>query len=265
MIRPLDIINQLAMKSDVFLFDEFAAVHGGSPSAASNALRRLVDAGVVERVARGAYVIRPIGRMGTRAVTEDIALAVGARFGRMPHRIAYRTALDFHGLLTRPTRKIQMATESPLSITDLGGRPFHAICESASTIDVGTMSAGRGARVSDIERSLLDGARRVDLVGGVSTVADALSRLSAGDYDPGVIVRYADTLDLAGALRRLGSIAKTTGRHELVDAALRFRHHRHLIPADPRRSTGTVWVDPDFKVAWHQDQLDELGMHPEAA
>lgn len=258
-MRTLDIINQLAIKSEVFSFDDFTTVHGGSPSAASNALRRLVDMGVVDRVARGSYVIRQMGRMHTRAATEDIALVVGARFGHTAHRIAYRSALDFHGLLTRSVNDIQLAATAPVTDTHLGGRPLRAVSESASTIDIGSVAIGHGAHVSDVERSLIDAARRVDLV-GVSTIADALNRLSVNDYDPALVVRYGTTLDLRGALRRLGSIASHTHRSELADAVRDSRSDRHLILADPGMRSAVAWEDPDFKVAWHQDQLDELGI-----
>ncbi len=264
-MRIIDILNQLAIKSDVFSFDEFVAAHGGSTTAAANAARRLTQMGLVDRVARGAYAIRPIGRIGTRAASEDLALPVGARFGGTSHRIGFRTALDFHGLLTRPSRTIQVATDRPTAITELGGRPFQSVSESASTIHIGSMNAGHGARISDPERTLLDAARRVDLVGGVSVIADALSRLSKEDYDPHRLVRYADMLQLAGPLRRLASIAKNSDRIELVDVVAPSLRHRHRIPVDPRARSGVAWVDPDFKVAWAQEQLDELGIRRVAA
>jgi predicted transcriptional regulator of viral defense system len=85
---------------------------GLSPQAASNLLTRWRDAGLLDRVAPGHYAIRQLGLLGTRAVSEDIALAVGAFFADEPHRIAYRSALDYHGLLTRPARAIQVAERS---------------------------------------------------------------------------------------------------------------------------------------------------------
>lgn len=264
-MRSLEVVNQLAITSDVFSFDEFAAAHGGSASAASNAVRRLTEMGLVDRVSRGAYVVRPIGRMGTRAAAEDITLAVQARFGGELHRIAYRSALDHHGLLTRSSVVVQVVTERQLSITELGGRPFRSIIESPTTISIGKTPAGHGAFVSDVERSLLDAARRPDLVGGVSTIADSLSRLERSDYDPDRIVHYASVLDLAGPLRRLGSIAKLADHRDILDAIVRIRRHRHLVPANPRSDSETRWVDPDLKVAWTQADLDELGVDPAEA
>jgi predicted transcriptional regulator of viral defense system len=259
-MKSLDIINKIAQRSQVFTFDEFAASRKGSATSAANALRVLADMGIIDRVSRGAYVIRPIGRLGTNAAAEDIALVVGARFSGSLHRIAYAAALSFHGLLTRPTNKIQVATPRYVDMTELGERPFQSVAESSTTIDTGALDAGHGARVSGVERSLIDGARRIDLVGGVSTIADALLRLGPGEYDPDVIVRCSSQLGIPGALRRLGSIARAVGQDTLAGIAFQARRHRHLIPVDPHALGEPIWVDPDFKVAWAQEPLDELGL-----
>lgn len=259
---PLNIINEFAQRSEVFTFDEYVTAHGRSPTSAANALRSLTKKGIVDRVSRGAYVIRSIGRLGTAAAAEDVALVVGAKFAGTLHRITYKTALDFHGLLTRPTNQIQVASIAAVQMTVLGGRPFHSITESSSTIDIGSTDAGHGASVSDIERSLVDAARRTDLVGGISPIANALDRLEQGEYDPALVIEYADQLKVPGAIRRLGSIAKVVGRCALATAAYKARKHRHLIPVDPQTASGSSWVDPDFKVSWSQESLDELGIDP---
>jgi predicted transcriptional regulator of viral defense system len=259
-MKPLDVINRLAKRSETFTFADFATIHAGTSTAAANALRGLVRKGIVDRVSRDAYVIRPIGRLGTAAVTEDIALAVGARFSNTSHRIAYSTALDFHGLLTRPLNNIQLATVGFVEMAKLGGRRFHSVVESAATIQVGAIDAGHDARVSDIERSMIDAARRIDLGGGVSALGDALSRLGPGDYYPTRVVDYATRLKAPGPLRRLGSIARATGHNALADAAAGARRHRHRIGVDPRISTEDGWTDPEFRVMWAQEQLDELGL-----
>jgi len=259
-MKPLEIINQIAERSEVFTFEEFATLYGRTKTSAANALRLLVDKGIVDRVSTGAYVIRPIGRLGTDAAAEDLSLAVGARFIGKSHRIAYATALGFHGLLTRPTNTIQVATTGSVEASKLGDRPFQSVTESPDTIDIGAIDAGHGARVSNVERSLIDGSRRIDLTGGVSAIADALHRLEPAEYDPSVIARYADIIGIPGALRRLGSIAKAIGHDTLGDAAAQARRHRHQIPVDPHAPGRPIWVDPGFKVTWTQDSLDELGL-----
>jgi predicted transcriptional regulator of viral defense system len=52
---------------------------------------------------------------------------------------------------------------------------LRTILERRGTVLVGAVQAGHGARVSGLERSLLDGAARMDLIGGANVLAEALS------------------------------------------------------------------------------------------
>jgi len=93
-------------------------------------LSRLVAPGLVDRLARGRYAIRPIGALGTRAASEDVALAVAATFDRQPHRIAYRSALDHHGLIDHPSREIIVALDRSTSTKHVSGRRLRTVLES---------------------------------------------------------------------------------------------------------------------------------------
>jgi len=70
-----------------FTFDEAQQRFGQSPSATGNLLRRMLTAGLIDRVRRGHYVIRQLGVLGTPSVAEEVALAVGAAFAGIPHRM----------------------------------------------------------------------------------------------------------------------------------------------------------------------------------
>ncbi|HEX5851549.1 MAG TPA: hypothetical protein VFY36_00505, partial [Solirubrobacteraceae bacterium] len=62
-----------------------------SEQSASNLMTRLVHAGFLDRVARGVFAPRPLGQLGTRAASQDIALAVAAVFADELHRLAFRS------------------------------------------------------------------------------------------------------------------------------------------------------------------------------
>ena len=71
-----------------FTFEEALVRAGRSPTATANLLRRMIEQGLIDRVRRGHYAIRQLGVLGTAAAAEDIALAVGAAFAGLEHRIA---------------------------------------------------------------------------------------------------------------------------------------------------------------------------------
>src|ERR1035437_7118470 len=103
MTRQMELIDTLlAGGQDEFTFREAKAVLGVSPSATANALRQLGEKGLVDRLIRGHYAMRPLGSLGTSAATDDLSLAVGAAFDGREHRIAYRSALSELGLLSHP-------------------------------------------------------------------------------------------------------------------------------------------------------------------
>jgi predicted transcriptional regulator of viral defense system len=222
-----------------------------SPQATSNLLTRWREAGLVDRVAFGHYAIRQLGLLGTRAASEDVALAVGAFFAGEPHRIAYRSALDHHGLLTHPARTIQIACPREVTVKQLSGRPLHTIIEPRRTVLAGAEEAGHGALLSSVERSLLDGAARMDLIGGAGVLAEALS---AAQPDPAVLQRLAQEIGAATALRRLGSLADQLPVPALANRLQALAAPTSDIQLEPQSpATGKrPFRDRKWRVVWAQ-------------
>jgi predicted transcriptional regulator of viral defense system len=247
--RYIELLDELAAQGkEAFTSKDVEQLGQLSPQAASNLLSRLVRQGLVDRVARGRYAMRPFGALGTRAAAEDIGLAVGAAFIGKPHRIAYRSALDWHGLLQHPARRIVVAAEKRPSLSELSGRPLRVVLERPDRIAVGAMDAGHGARVSSVERALLESAGRPSLAGGVDVVASALV---AADADPDILQELARTLGARSALHRLGSIAESldidpvSGRLEPLSSVGR------PIPLDPEfPDDADGWRHEKWGVDW---------------
>ena len=91
----LDLLDRLtAAGKSTFSTAEAVEILGRSPQSTVNLLGRLIDDGLIGRVSRGHYAIRPLGRLGTSAAAEDTALAVAAVFSDRPHRIECRCGPD---------------------------------------------------------------------------------------------------------------------------------------------------------------------------
>lgn len=188
---------------------------GVSRQAAVNMLQRLRRAGLIERVGHGHYVIRGLGVMGTSAVAEDLALAVGSRFAGRPHRIAFRSALERLGVLSHPWTSVQVATPLRMRQRVISGRPLQIVHESESTLLLGAIALREGAWASGYERALLDCAARPDLAGGADVLAEALVSESP---DAARLLSIAKGLGSHAPLRRIGSVADALGRGSLCDA-----------------------------------------------
>jgi predicted transcriptional regulator of viral defense system len=249
------------MRQDVLnLLDDLAANERGrittaevrehlamSEQSASNLMRRLVDAGLLDRVARGAYAPRPLGELGTRAASQDIAIAVAAAFAAEPHRIAYRSALDQHGLLAHPARTIQVAMPRRVKLERISGRRLQAIREPAATTGIGSEQAGAGAMVSSVERALLESAARPSLVGGWTVVASALTQ---ADVDPLRLSKLARDLNADPALRRIASLSEVLNLDHIADSIVPPAEQASLLALDPRSPAEDPWTDQRWRVRW---------------
>jgi predicted transcriptional regulator of viral defense system len=247
-----------AAGESTFSTAQAAEILGRSPQSTVNLLSRLVDDGLIGRVSRGHYAIRPLGRLGTSAAAEDTVLAVAAVFADRPHRIAYRSALAHHGLVIRPSRVIQVACPDQVRITELAGRPVEVIRERSDTVAVGSTRAGHGASVSTVERALLDGARRSDLIGGIGVLGDALGTASS-DLDVQELRTLSKELDTVPALRRLASLARILELDDLAQQLLEgVSVPKTPIPADPRQPGPREWEDAAAGVVWSTPTLDTV-------
>lgn len=257
--RYIELLDELATEGkEAFTTQDIQELGELSPQAASNLLTRLVHHGLVDRVARGRYVMRPFGALGTRAASEDVALAVGAAFRGKPHRLAYRSALDWHGLLDHPSRQIVVAADRRPRLRELSGRPLRVVVERPDRIELGAIDAGHGARVSSLERALVECAARPSLAGGIAVVAGALARARVG---PDALEEIAQALGARSALRRLGSIAETLDVHPVADELAPLSSIGQPVPLDPDLTDGADgWRDDKWGVDWPfaAQELEEI-------
>jgi predicted transcriptional regulator of viral defense system len=248
-LQQLDLVNTLVAEGrESFTFDDARELLGVSAPATANALHRLGRQGLVDRVARGRYAVRPLGSLATATATDDLGLAVAAAFESREHRIGYLSALGELGLLVHPVRTVQVACTSQARIAQLSGRRLRAVIERPDTIRLGAERAGRAWR-SGLERALFDCALRVDLTGGAERLAEAVAACAA-DADPAKLTQFADAFGPRGhaAARRIASLAY------VLELPLRLappvgpkQPIIRLDPGDDHRE----WTEPKFRVTWN--------------
>ncbi len=257
----LHLLNRLAQKEQTtFTSAEAAEIMGKSPQATSNVLTRLARHGLVARVARGIYVTRAPGLYGTSPVSENVLIATHAALSGTPHRVSFRSALSIHGLLTHPSRTIQVASPKRIQMSSIADWPLDVIFERESTLAVGALPGHDGSSsVSTIQRALLESARSVKRVGGVGVVADALDSLG-GDVDVQEVRRLARVLRLTAALQRLASIARRVGYENVARELLGSDRFRRVVTIESGRTDPGEYVDTSACVSWSAAALDQVPM-----
>lgn len=248
MVRPLDLVDSLVAEGKAdFTFEEARAALNRSPTATANVLRRLQDAGLVDRLGRGRYAIRPLGSLHTSAIADDLALDVGATFVNREHRIAYLSALTDLGLINHPVRTITVACTKQVRARTISRRPLRVVMERADTIHLEAEPIGDSWR-STLERALFECALRVDLTGGIERLTEALTN-GAADVDPTRVSLLAHVFGTRGfaAGRRLASLAQVLALPLGLNPAVGPR--QRVVGLDPRDER-VAWVDDTFRVAW---------------
>jgi len=144
-----------------------------------------------------------------------------------------------------------VACPREVTVKALSGRPLQTIIEPRTTVLAGAEDAGHGAWVSSVERSLLDGAARMDLTGGANVLAEALS---AAQPDPAVLQCLAQEIGAAAALRRIGSLADQLPVASLASHLQPLAPPTSDIPLEPRNppGPGRPFRDRRWRVVWAQ-------------
>lgn len=255
MVRQLELIDTfIAEGREAFTFEEAKTKLGASPSATANVLRRLGEKGLVDRLTRGHYAIRPLGSLGTSTATDDLSLAVGAAFEGRKHRIAYLSALGELGLLSHPVRTVFVACTQQIRVRAISHRRLRVIIEREQTIHLEAEAVGRSWR-STVERALFECALRVDLTGGAERLAEVVASGAPG-ADSSRVARLAKAFGARGfaAERRLASIGRSLALPLALEPNVDPRQPViRLDPGDDR----VAWVDGVFRVAWNST-IDEL-------
>lgn len=255
MIRQLELIDTLLSEGqDDFTFEDARARLKVSTEATANFLARLAKRGLIDKLARGHYAIRPLGALGTSLATQDLSAAVGAAFEGREYRIAYLSALSELGVLSHPVRTIYVACTKQVRFASVSRRPLRVVAEKAETIHL-EADALKNSWRSSLERALFECALRVDLIGGVEQLADAIAAGSR-DADPVRIARLARAFGARGhaAERRLASIATALQLPLILTPEV--GKSQHMIRLDPRDDR-VAWTDTRFRVAWNTT-VDEL-------
>ena len=254
--RGLALANELVADGrSTFTFEDAEIRLGRSKTATANLLRRMEKAGLIDRVRRGHYAVRPLGVLGTPAAAEEVALSVGAALSGVGHRIAYRSALSEHDLVPHPARIIQVASERRVRTRSISGRPLQVVIEQSEALAVGRVPWGT-SYLSDPHRAVLDAARRPRLVGGLEVLAEALVAAAPGLHAE-TLIEYGGRLGDAAALRRLGSLADALELEPLAGALTPIKPITADLPLEPGTDEPPVWRDRRWRVRWPRS-VEEL-------
>jgi len=195
----------------IFHFKEAAEILGGR-APASKVLSQLINNGVVTRLKSGTFRLVPFELGFEREYLGNpyiVAreLVLGGRKGvKEKYYLSYGSAFDLHQMVTQPQLIVYASSPRMMRSRMIQGTEFRFVrCKTDDLFGITEMWIDKNEkiRVSDLERTLLDGLKQPAYCGGFSEVAKGLS-MKHQAIDPQKLIDYTIKLGVGAVNRRLG-------------------------------------------------------------
>ncbi len=195
----------------VFSLQDVEKITGLRPKSARNFVAQLVNRGVATRLKPGLFILVPfeLGReseyLGNPyVVAREIA-------GREEYFISHASAMDLHGMVTQPQLVVFASTAKLTRSRTILGTEFrfvHTKPQHLFGLTDHWVEKTEKVRVSDMERTVIDGLKHPDYCGGFSEVAKGFW-MRRENIRPKRLVDYALQLGVGAVIRRLGFLLET--------------------------------------------------------
>jgi predicted transcriptional regulator of viral defense system len=195
----------------IFHFQEAEKIVGGRASA-SKILSRLIRSGVVARLKSGTFRLVPFELgfekeyLGNPYLVARELIVSNDKKNNEKYYLSHGSAFDLHQMVTQPQFIVYVSSTKMLRSRTIQGTEFKFVrCKENDLFGMTELWIDKNekVRVSDLERTLLDGLKQPDYCGGFSEVAKGFS-IKHNEIDPQKIIDYAKKLNVGAVNRRLG-------------------------------------------------------------
>ena len=171
-----------------------------------NFARKLVNRGVVTRLKPGLFILVPfeLGKE-TEYIGNPFVVAREIMSGK-DYFLSHATAMEIHGGVTQPQLVVYVTTLKPRRpITTLGieFRFIHNQKKYFFGISDHWVTKQEKVKVSDLERTIIDGLKQSEYCGGLTEVAKGLW-MRHQDVNINRLISYAIKIGVGAVIRRLG-------------------------------------------------------------
>lgn len=197
----------------IFSIADVQDITGLAAKSARNFVGKLVHRGIATRLKPGLFILVPFELGREREFLGNPYLVAAALAGKRDYYISHASAMDLHRMVTQPELVVYVTSPHPFRRRHILGTEFRFVqAKPEHTFGIADHWVTRSdqVRVSDLNRTVIDGLKQPAYCGGFSEVAKGFSmRLS--DLDPQRLVDYALRLDVGAVIRRLGFLLEAYG------------------------------------------------------
>lgn len=201
----------------VFRVQDVRNITGLSETSARSFVRKLVDRGVAARLKPGLFVLVPFELGRDRQYMGSPLVVAREIMNGADYYLSHATAMEIHGMVTQPQLVVTVTSPKPRrSLTVLGVQFRFIRCQRRHLFGLTEHWATKQekVRVSDPERTIIDGLKQPEYCGGVTEVAKGLW-MRRQDLKVQTLVGYAKRIRVGAVVRRLGFLLET---YELAEA-----------------------------------------------
>lgn len=199
-----------------FSLRDVSAITGLTAAAARSLIHKAQRRGLVTRLKSGLYNLVPF-ELGhaTQFVADPYLIARDTARG-VPYFLSHATAFELHRLTTQPNLELFVSSTRRFRPQTIGGYQYRFVFVPQPRFFGATIhwvTKEQSVQVSDLERTLIDGLRQPEYVGGITEVAKALW-MRRKKLQISRLIDYALRLDVRAVRARLGFLLE---RYELAD------------------------------------------------
>jgi predicted transcriptional regulator of viral defense system len=197
----------------IFSLAEAQAITGTAYEATSMLLSELARKGWLVRLVPGKYLIVPL-EAGLESIPMGDRFVIAHQIlDPLPYYISHYSAMELHQMTTQPVNVVHVTVPRQRTSRTIAGVEYRFIYANPRSFwgyEAFWATRQDQVQVSDLEKTLLDGATRPDLCGGLAELAKGLW-LRKDDLDDRSLVTYAERLAHRAAAKRLGFLLETYG------------------------------------------------------
>lgn len=209
---------------------------GLADGSARSFVRSLVERGLVTRLKPGLFVLVPFELGRETEYMGHPWLVAKALAGGKDYYLSHGTAMEAHQMVTQPQLVVYVTAINPLRSRSIMGTEFRFILGKRKQffgIEEHWVTKQEKVRVSDPDRTIIDGLKQPEYCGGITEVAKGLW-MQRERVNSERLVAYAIRLGIGAVIRRLGFLLELyeIGTEKTMEA-LRDHLTSTYVPLDP--------------------------------
>lgn len=194
-----------------FRLEDVRKITGLSQTSARSFVRKLVNRGVAARLKPGLFVLVPFELGRERQYLGSPLIVAREIMNGAAYYLSHGTAMEIHGMVTQPQLVITVSTPKPRRAVTVLGVQFRFVrCQRRHLFGLTEqwVTKQEKVRVSEPERTIIDGLKQPEYCGGMTEVAKGLW-MRRHDLQVDKLVAYAKRIRVGAVVRRLGFLLET--------------------------------------------------------